>query len=276
MRNTVSITQNLTYTFSVFAKLKSGNRYLRLNLGASNFNATFNLINKTVVDTTNAEGNIEEFENDWVRLSVTGTIPNSSYDDFDLRFINSNTDSDYYTGDGTSGFYVWGLQLEQNASYPTSYIPCYGTSVTRSKDTGSLNLINSGVNNGWTSGTILIEFEKPYNNENADAIRIYGNSTVGRAYIYNNGYGFASNWTYSSNFSIGDNHKIIYRLNTLSTANLFKDGVKFNGEATGGNPWSGIEWIYLNNQGGVKINIKQIIVFPTALTDQECIELTTL
>ena len=195
---------------------------------------------------------------------------------FEYTFTATNTSRQGLAGVSGADVSVYGFQIEKDASYPTSYIPTYGTSQTRSKDTGSLNLVGAGVNDGWTSGTILIEFEKPYNNENADVIRIQGDSVSGRAYIYNNGYGFASDWSYASIFTIGDNTKIIYRLNTLSTTNLFKNGVKLTGAEGSGTAWSDIKYIYLNNQGGAKINIKQIVVFPTALTDSECIALTTL
>ena len=228
----------------------------------SNIGKTFNLR----LQGTSIDQNIPiTLTSDWVRVEAQTNGLNI------LELNNRNS-----TTIDTGSLLLYGFQIEQ-ASYPTSYIPNHsGGSVTRSRDTGSLNLVGAGINDGWTSGTILIEFEKPYNNENNDVIRIHGNSVSGRAYIYNNGYGFASDWSYSSNFTIGDNTKIIYRLNTLSTANLFKNGVKFTGAEGSGTAWSNIKYIYLNNQVGAKINIKQIVVFPTALTDSECIKLTTL
>jgi len=228
----------------------------------SNIGKTFNLR----LQGTSIDQNIPiTLTSDWVRVEAQTNGLNI------LELNNRNS-----TTIDTGSLLLYGFQIEQG-SYPTSYIPNHsGGTVTRSRDTGSLNLVGAGINDGWTSGTILIEFEKPYNNENNDVIRIHGNSVSGRAYIYNNGYGFASDWSYSSNFTIGDNTKIIYRLNTLSTANLFKNGVKFTGAEGSGTAWSNIKYIYLNNQVGAKINIKQIVVFPTALTDSECIKLTTL
>jgi hypothetical protein len=257
-----------TFAQSVFAK-SDGYDFIALENGGEL--AFFNLSTGEVGYTSNGTASIEDFGDGWYRCIFTATALNNK----SFMYVTDADNNLTFAGDGTKGVLIYGAQYEQ-ASYPTSYIPTYGSAVTRSQDTGSLNLVGAGVNDGWISGTILIEFEKPYNNENADAIRIHGNSVTGRAYIYNNGYGFASDFSYSSNFTIGDNNKIIYRLNTLSTANLFKNGVKLTGAEGSGTAWSDIKYIYLNNQGGAKINIKQIVVFPTALTDSECIKLTEL
>jgi hypothetical protein len=264
---------NDTYTNTIYVKPNNW-RWVYMIDPSGLKNVWFDLENGvTGTAESPATSSIEDVGNGWFKCVVSSNIL-TTYTYTGIYF--SDSDNSYVcTANGTNGAYVYGFQSEAG-SYPTSYIPTYGSAVTRSQDTGSLNLVGAGVNDGWISGTILIEFEKPYNNENADAIRIHGNSVTGRAYIYNNGYGFASDFSYSSNFTIGDNNKIIYRLNTLSTANLFKNGVKLTGAEGSGTAWSDIKYIYLNNQGGAKINIKQIVVFPTALTDSECIALTTL
>jgi hypothetical protein len=73
------------------------------------------------------------------------------------------------TGDGTSGIYIYGAQLEEG-SYSTSYIPTYGTSQTRSKD----SCIKTGISSliGQTEGTLFAEFEIPVNTQNGDIIAI--------------------------------------------------------------------------------------------------------
>jgi hypothetical protein len=72
-----------------------------------------------------------------------------------------------------AGVYLaYGAQLEQGSL--TSYIPTYGTSVTRSKD----SCIKTGISSliGQTEGTLFAEFEIPVNTQNGDIIAIRNGS----------------------------------------------------------------------------------------------------
>jgi hypothetical protein len=78
--------------------------------------------------------------NGWWRCSITidggtgGTVSNIAFQlDTGLSFL--------YTGDGYSGIYIWGAQLEAGA-FPTSYIPTTTAQVTRSADAASMTGAN--------------------------------------------------------------------------------------------------------------------------------------
>ena len=147
------------------------------------------------------------------------------------------------------------------------------TAASRAKDTINQNI--QTITSGLTEGTLFIEFEKPNTGENNDLMRLRGSGTLGRAYIYNNGLGFAADWGTSQNFTIGENTKGAWRLDSLSSGVEFLNGVK--GSGASGTAWSDIRILRFNADGnGGVLKIKKILFFPTALTDAECITLTTL
>jgi len=76
---------------------------------------------------------------------------------FSLRLLGgASNDNDSYTGDGSKGVWLYGKQVEDAVTYPTSYIPNHsGGSVTRDADVNTL-LNQSGVI-GQTAGTILFD-----------------------------------------------------------------------------------------------------------------------
>jgi hypothetical protein len=164
----------ITYTSSIFVKKAEWDRIGLYISDASTFNnrgqAFFNLDGTlgTVAAAgtfTNASSNIEEYPNDWYRVYLTVTVP-STTTTIVLRYYS--LDNNELNGDGTSGIYIYGAQLEEGSL--TSYIPTYGTSQTRSKD----SCIKTGISSliGQTEGTLFAEFEIPVNTQNGDIIAI--------------------------------------------------------------------------------------------------------
>ena len=151
------------YSASIYVK-PNGRNEVRLTL--DNYfifptYTTFNLDTGIVTLSAEAEnGKIETLQNGWFRCSFTSksvAIAGSGGKLFIQTSVNSNTP---YQGDGTSGVYIYGAQVEQN-SYATSYIPTQGTAVT--VDSNSTSVVNNtgiverpitGVSDGLNSWDI--------------------------------------------------------------------------------------------------------------------------
>ena len=137
-----------TNTFSVFAK-KSERDSIWLRVGTSG--AYFDLTNGTVSGATGVTTSIVNYGNGWYKCSIvrTSTVANEI-----VRINSAIGINGTYLGDGTSGLFIWGAQLEAG-SYPTSYIPTTTASVTRNADVISKTGISSLI--GQTEGTVLCD-----------------------------------------------------------------------------------------------------------------------
>ena len=120
-----------TYTHSIFAK--AGERtWMRMNLiSGADSNIWFDLTNGVVGSNPNGfTYEIINYGNGWFKYSVTRINAATSF----TTFIPSTGDGDTtYTGDGTSGIYIFGASLKVNTDY-SSYIPTQGSTVTRLAD----------------------------------------------------------------------------------------------------------------------------------------------
>jgi hypothetical protein len=134
-----AFTAGVTYTLSAHVKAaerSAGN--LRLGNGVVNFSGgvadcAFDLVAGTAIKgPSGIRAGIRELADGWYRIWITGTADASLSDNASAVFL-SNGATGTYTGDGTSGMYVWGVQLEV-AAEPTSYIATTTAAESRSAD----------------------------------------------------------------------------------------------------------------------------------------------
>ena len=273
-----TIGNNVDVSLSVFAKQGDASVFTIRGNDKSNtaFVVNFDLANGTAelsqFDSLEPTFDIQPFGNGWYRC-IVNTNSGSGATAFQIRPI-SHAQGETGGWSGSNYIYAYGVQYEASASYATSYIPTYGTSVTRNQDLCYITNLKNDVTTGATEGSVMIDFTRDGVHSTGDAIQVYGDTSNGRGYVYNTGVGFASNWGLGAfNISYGTDYKVLYRLNTLSTGNIFLNGSKSSDAS--GSSWGSINAIYLRGSFGT-LKIRQVLVSTTALTDQEAIDLTTI
>ena len=162
---------NNTYTFSCYAKAAEWTWLgLWINNGSQAGSSFFRLDNLSLgYGHPGTTLQIVDVGNGWRRCSVTFT--HSGTTSTSLRiYPENNGGPGASTGDGTSGVYIWGAQLEQG-SFPTSYIPTSGSTVTRAVDVASITGTNFSSWFNQSEGTFtnhIIALEGAENRGNVD------------------------------------------------------------------------------------------------------------
>jgi hypothetical protein len=264
------------YTFSVFAKA-GGETTFSMWLVSASVRAEFNLSTGTITVNTATSAKIEPYPNGWYRCSVYSSTPGTT------AHIYGRTGG-VFVGDGINGIFLWGAQIEAGST-ATSYIPTVAGTVTRNADVITRTGISSLI--GQTEGTLFFESKGFSDGNTAFQFITLNDGTTDNQIGFNyttggiiNGYVRVNLVTQniSSTVSKTLNSKIILKYNSSNVYTLFING-SLIGSATAASSFSSPLTTFKASQGNdasnYNGNIKSIVLYKTALDNDQCIDLTT-
>jgi hypothetical protein len=278
LQNVNSLTATNTYTFSFFWKKDTSN-VVKILLSSTGTDEQLSINTNTLALISqlgiNSYNNIS-YGNDWYRLSMTWTEANT-----EPTGIRISADE----SDATSSLFIWGAMLEQS-SYPTSYIPNYGTAlgVTRSAETcnnaGDVNTFND------SEGVLMVEISALADDVTRKAITIsdgisnnqrvllsYEGLYV-KAFVYTNSLLQCDFQVLISDVSLINKIALKYKTNNFA---LWINGIEVDTDTIGVTA-NGLDRLSFSDGSGANPfygNTKQIQYFPTSLTDSELETLTS-
>ena len=275
-----------TYAVSFFVKANgrtSGRIVYGLNAPPySSVSADFNLTAGTITAADASAGatagtsKIENYGNDWYRVSVTGVIGTAGTHYVRLQDTNGGV-----AGDVTKGFFVWGFQAELG-SYLTSMVSTLGAAVTRGADSAYKTGISSLI--GQTEGTLFFDlntiangqFKRLSINNGAFTNSIFfdfDNANQLYAKVINAG---VVTHTLLSNVSIPNTQKIAFAYKANDFA-FYVNGNLVASSASGTVP-SGLTAYQFSLAGNQLFEgtINQALLFKTRLSNADLATLTTI
>jgi hypothetical protein len=294
----VSVTAGSTNSFSLYVK-KGTMRYFRLAINDANdttrwIAGQFDLDTQTFTTGSGGGGggtivstSIQSVGNGWFRVNLVGSLTLATQV-FPIIFCADGTainSGDTRGGGIYSGtnrtLFIWGAQLEAGA-YATSYIPTTSASVTRNADVISRgNIFTNGLITA-SGGTWFVELRN-----NIDRLRDIGGPGLALSDITTGAITALSLRNFTQRLTISkyilgapttlyttttDIIKVAFKWNG-TTADVFVNGVK----VVSATPFAitALEWIINPSPVDVPKYINSMALFPTPLTDTQCIALTT-
>jgi hypothetical protein len=290
---TGSSTYNGDTTISIFAKA-NGYDYFVLGAGAQSTNkpVLFNIANGTKVGNFTGWGSygapidsdIEDYGNGWYRLWVTfaatsGANTNMFFGSMPTDSVASGTTIQ----NGTDGSYIYGAQIEAG-SYATSYIPTYGSSVSRVNESSQILNIQSVI--GGLEGTIFFDIKtnKTLTSTNYKQFFYYSDSSSAQAYMYISGNNYIVGNPNLGNIVSGQKIQADtrYKIAVTYKANDFK--LYINGSLsatrTSGNVIDAVDITSIGSYNGVsefnEFKFNSYMHFQQVLSNEELAALTTI
>jgi hypothetical protein len=281
-----TIIASTTYTQSIYLKAaeRTKVRYYS-QLSGTLKSCDIDLSTGTISSSTftNAPTITSVGDNCW-RVAITETSSSTSSGSIFYISMLDGSGNLAYTGNGYSGIFLWGAQLEALA-FATSYIPTTTAQVTRAAD----NAVMTGTNfSSWYNQTQGTLYSEASTSDTFPTVFGIGDTTANnriqmglcpisglglRSYVVTSG-------VQQNNITVGNYTLKSFAKISLSCINGTFVGA-FNGTAsstaTGTIPVCTQAYIGQSNYGGNFLNgwIKKITYYPTALTSAQLQALTT-
>jgi hypothetical protein len=273
-----------TWTSSFFVKASGFDWVLVYapNLGICYFNATTGQFGNVANSVT---AKVLGQHNGFWRVSFTGVVGGSNA--YFYAGVADANGTNVATANGTNGLLFYGAQLELG-SYATSYIPCYGSSVTRVVPlVTDYNSFLAGLTDmAWFIDYTIPKESSPNfrtqfgyrDNVNANFYMVQFPNSNTHEFRYRGVAGVNVDMTPSIDEATYGLHRKLVYLKRGTTLKIFCNGVEVssvtNANATTFSTSS--EALQIGSNYPPELSVHQLLVFPTALTDQEAIDLTTI
>ena len=231
-----------------------------------------------------ATGTIKPLADGFYRLTMSYTSAATVEKLF--IFLGDADNSIDYTGDGTSGVYIYGAQVEQS-SFPTSYIPTSGSQTTRSAETATNSGDASTFND--SEGVLMVEISGLANDGTYRGISVSDGNLSNWVLIYINNVSNQLRVNLASGGSVQANliqsvtdattpNKVAIRY-SLNNVSFWLNGIKVLEDLTSVAMPVGLNRLNFDSTGtGLEKfygNTKQIQYYDSALNDSDLEKLTS-
>lgn len=225
----VTVTNGVTYTATGYFK-SNGRNIFRLYFtdNVTSWAVEFNLTTvSTSVSGLNAPASygISAVGNGWFRCFMTMTAgATQNVNAWQVRLCSA-AGTESYTGNGTSGIYIWGAQMEAGA-FATSYIPTTTTALTRNADVATMTGSNFSDWFNASEGTFVANSAALVASGYSRAVQVSDNTTSNFINVTTNTSQIRTGGVFQASFTSGGSvvagqyyqTSLAYKLNDCASA----------------------------------------------------------